>query len=690
MVGQFDKDITREYHGNLLYYKFLRSKRNPVFLDRNLRRALQIHQQQLDRENGARQQSRFPPEGWEHRGRQLWKLPSSAALHEMMERSEEKYFVLEIKGIKPTSPGTQTWGPPSSKRAPLFRFEVNILVTILDTNSGRQCGSSVHPQKATITGFSGDQGRVVSVDTPKFTVKVDELKEPEVQEEGAWGGCISEEYRLIASLNFLGSNDAEVFFSCLVPEDSSLQQNPSTRLSTTWDNIIECPPADIVLPFRASGSDKDLDMGFHVLMSWGRALQHGETILEALRRENSSTSATRSYLTPPLDSGPIQKKFKITYSYNGQAVTRNNLECPKCDKKNTFSVLDDLRMHLVTWHGHFACVATKESKDQDESHEHWLFECTTAEHRADHRASDHVPDPLNIQMIAPDQPFDQRLFLDEGNDGFWQSSRTGKQMKSAAKRRPPGTGAIRPVYKAPDQVQERKPARRIGFHIPKAPDNITFFRTSTKRPLKEGEEVSESEIEEDGDWDWLQVRKQVRIENDPAIPEAAKRFLKGFDPFIRDESLHSDLHLGDALVRFSRQKADWLWQTKTTAEFYRKLDELLSDEIITQEVRDWCWEFVSGKKPHDESDEQDDVPMEDAQTVGVLPNRCLCGEDALDSRNSRPMVSCSNISCIRGAFHIDCVENYWGSSSISQAAIKSRIWECATCQADSGPGAPSS
>lgn len=256
-------------------------------------------------------------------------------------------------------------------------------------------------------------------------------------------------------------------------------------------------------------------------------------------------------------------------------------------------------------------------------------------------------------------------------------------------------------------------AKKKTYVVPKAPSGVTFFRAVTKRPLQQGECVSESDDEVDTEW--IQHRRNVRNDADPAIPAPAKRFLKIFDPFIRNERLLSDQRLSSSMVRFARLNTDALWQEDIVDEFKAKLDELLEDQLIQVDAHRACLDIVQKNKPSPaalpkrlasldiavgarrsqsplkrsrasiernptrrttskqptppvvvSTDAEGDVEMRDStptegreadvtnteQTSDEPPyDLCLCGEDAMDSLN-RPFVVCDHVVCILPHHHL--------------------------------------
>ncbi|KAF2640749.1 hypothetical protein P280DRAFT_480248 [Massarina eburnea CBS 473.64] len=447
------------------------------------------------------------------------------------------------------------------------------------------------------------------------------------------------------------------------------------------------------------------------------------SILAAYNRQTLGRVG-RSYLpTPPADN------YELTFIYSDRTITHHDLVCPldHCTNQR-FATIDEIRMHLNMCHENLRY--TPKNVSNADGVQKWKFTCENEIYRADNlRASNAAPDPRDIILLAPTNPFNQEKYL-AGNIDFQKAARLEKTAIPRTKSR---LRPRRPPYKVLERVQ---PERKVT--VPKAPPGVSFFRTLTKRPIFEGEYLSESDNEVD--MGWLEMKKQYALCK-AGVGKTTERFLAVFDPFIKQERLEGDRHIGDAVLRFTRAKAALLWQHQTMEEFKVKLDQLLSDHLVSEDIHVACLQTLEKNKPsafptkykHDFSkslatldakrsqtsliaaqagngkskdkrdrkgkakvvsesgqltpqtvDSEGDVEMRGphinpiaAEETNELPpyDLCLCGEDAISC--NRLFVVCDGLDCVRHAFHIDCIVKHW---RLSQPPNRTDPWTCKECE----------
>jgi hypothetical protein len=590
MVGRQES-----FSGNILLYDYLSAKRAPVLLDRNLTRALRVHRHLQE---GTSSQTLT---GRDHDFRPLWKPPTRSALDEMVEHENSKgSFILQVHGIKSakgtTAEHESEEAEPARKARVLLRAKSTMNVSVYTPPSDLPC-ISMPVQDATIQSTARHAERTVSVETDPITIDPRQfgLNDPRARANDA--------YKLNISLNIDKQNDAEELYSHLAPKYVS-SRDVSTRLSTTWSNILKCPSGKVILPL--SDWKGCLKFGLEVTMYWICAT--GESILTRHNKRLRALVQPQLSPKPPLPHNTAHSTAKLTFMYVNEVITRDGLVCPHegCQQRKPTDI-DDLRMHLDSWHDYFKYKATREGIDDDGT-ELWTFKCEVSDHkahRAEQRASARAPEPMDVRLVIPAKPFNQRRYLDEGDDEFRRISRGNKQygVSRAAVSVPTDTLAL-PRRKLPDEVADRPVHQKKRYLVPAAPPGVTFFRSHSKRPLRTGECISESD--DDVDDTWIKLRKSAEFDKEKNILDPVKRFLKEFDLHMWGEQLHSDVHAGDALVRFVREKRAWLWQEGLTEVFKDKLGELFQDGIITEQVHDGCWNLVQNAKP-DSAEADNDI-----------------------------------------------------------------------------------
>jgi hypothetical protein len=579
------------YLGNILLYDYLSTKRAPVLLDRNLTRALQVHRHLLGRAS-SHYLAKDP-----HDLRAIWKPPTWDALDDMVDLDKSKgCFVLDIHSIRPlkefqNSERTE----PVSKTRVLLRAKGIIQVAVFPPLSNLPC-VSIPAQNATLRGTARQTDRSISIDTECITIDPKNFKYPIDQPES------NDAFRMNISINMDTQSNAEELYRHLDPGLAS-SQDPSTRLSTTWNNILDCPKGKVLLPLRDwTGA---LRFGLESTMFW--KANAGQSVLATYNKHLRAQARPVLFSGPQADWTPSESKFKLVFIYTNETITRSGLICPHegC-RRRKLTDIDDLRMHLDSWHDYFRYKASRQGLD-DEGNEVWKFTCEVSDHRAhraDQRPSANADEPFDVRIITPAHPFDEQRYLDEGNDDYRRNSRVNKQSTTprAALTVPismPGP----PRRKPPDEVQAMPVRDKKKYSVPEAPPGVTFFRSVSRRPLETGEYISESDDEVDDSW--IKLRKSAEFTKDEILPSSAKRFLKAFDAHMWEERLQSDVHAGDSLVRFTRQHCDWVWQEGVFEPFKEKVDELLQDSIISQEVHAGCLELVEAARPNQTEEAQE-------------------------------------------------------------------------------------
>jgi hypothetical protein len=675
----------KRFTGNILWYDYLSSKRAPVFLDRNLTRALRLHQHLA--ENGSTEN--FTDDDRDIRS--IWTPPEQHPLDNMVEQLKSKgAFVLKIHSISLMESNSVPPEDRSRRHAKkgrlVFRARSNIQVHIFGEQEDAPCFS--HPsQIATLEGVDKDGKKVIHVDIEPITIKPDSIAQ-DFRTRG-----LRKVYRLYVSINLETQRDAEDMHEHL-SADQKVTRTPSTHLSVKWADIMKCPEGPGTLPMRDSKNGAHL--GLDVSMYWNTL--GGRSILAAHNESLRATSLPTTYRTPP--AAADQPAFDIAFVYANETISKSGLICPHCKSRKAADI-DDFRMHLDTWHDYFKYTAKKEAVE--DGVERWRFDCEQFDHTGGQRASAKADEPFDVRVVAPEEPFDRRRYLNKGNDDYQRTARLEKrQTASKAGTTAPTRIPAPPKRKPPEQVQEIPLREKTTYTVPAAPPGITFFRARTRRPLKTGESISESDDELDETW--ITRRKSAEYNVDTQLTDDVKAFLKIFDKFMRREQLRSDLHVGDALIRFVRENATWILQTNVFTVFQKKIDELLVGNIISAAFHAGALKIVNeadkstslsqhlaaldvrppqasaassrargvakqdkgkGKAKVSETghltpitaDSDGDVEMRestprhdpgratpDKEDETKLPfDRCLCGGDAQASDRKSPMIACSGM-----------------------------------------------
>jgi hypothetical protein len=583
MVGRQEN-----FYGNILFYDYLSKRRAPVALNRNLTRAWRVHRQLSENT------STIGLVGEHHDLRPFWQPPARDALDDMVEHEKSRgVFVLEIHGIARTPTAKAKRMPervePTRKARALLHVKSSVQVAIFSPLSNLPCLSHP-PQNATLRSTSKQVDGAVSVETQRISINPRDFSH-HVPLAGT-----NDAYKLSIIINLESANDAEDLYGHFALERSA-PQKASTRLSTTWPNVLHCPSRKAVLKLK---DWKDfLPLGLEVTMHWTPVT--GESILTR-HNQNLRVSALlpAAYATPPPLASAGLPTYKILYVYTQKTIERDDLGCPHdgCERRRGHTDIESLRMHLDSWHDHLKYKATKQASEVD-GKEVWVFECDVSDHRAhraEQRASDRTDDPFDVRIIPPPEPFNQRQYLDEDNDDYRRTSRVNKRYAAPKVAATVQTSSRIPLRrKPPDQVQDKPIREKKRYPVPEGPAGVTFFRACSRRPLITGEYISESDDEVDDSW--IKLRKSAEFDREEQIPASAKKLLKAIDSHMWSEQLQSEIHVGDAMVRFAREHRHWIWQEGLFEALTDKMHELLQDDIVSKEVHDGCLEIVENAKP---------------------------------------------------------------------------------------------
>jgi hypothetical protein len=570
MLGRRDR-----FSGNILLYDYLLKNRAPVLLHRNLKQAFRIHEHLVNygnTDNYLASDSSL---------RHKWQPPSWDLLDTMIAKEKAAgSFVLEVHGVQmlddQRTARSGRDNDPAKKVMTLMRLKSTIRVSVIPSLSDIQ--TAVMVQEAILNGTNKNVNRYASVETKPILIEPKDLA-------GNSGQITdNESYRMMVSLTFADTSGSEELHRFLGLDTS----NTPCYLSTHYGNILECPQGKTLLRLKAA--TKNHGIGLEVSMYWNDN-GSGSVLENCNRHLKKKTQQPRSYPTPPLDSEP---RYRITFVYGTESLERSKLVCLHCARN--FSDVLDFKMHLITWHDYFLYKATEEGIDEY-GMKHWRFESEVADHKEDQRqrASAHADEPYDVRVVAPARPFDRRKYL-QGDDGYQRVARLERPSKNPRAKAVvdgPVKAPIQRHRKPPDQVQARPQRNKKIYLVPRAPSGITFFRSFSKRPLRQGEAISESDDELDEGW--MHLRKHTEIDKED-LPEAAARFIKFFDNFMHEESLHSDTHAGDAIIRFSQSQAARICEEGVFDEFKKKMDELLEDNVITKEVHDGALDIVTARK----------------------------------------------------------------------------------------------
>lgn len=558
--------------GNILLDDYLYSKRAPPLLHRNLNRVFRIHQ--YISQNGSTEgiQDSY------HDFRSKWRPPSWDTLDDMITLETSRgSFELNVHGFKPLNPNhafANDRDEPHRKARPLLKVRSTIYVTVY-RESSEFPHKSLPAQIATVEGKDSNHSTKAAVEMDPMTIQREDLSVHQDED----GPRFDKSYKLGLSVNFNSWQDAEELYQHMGYDATG--PSTSTRLSTSYANILDCPEGTTLLPLTASR--ERLGFGIEMSMYWRDTSD--ESVLMASNRQQRNSVAPLSYPSPPTESEP---KYFVIFFYGEGKAWRSGLGCPHCPRRTPATFLE-FEMHMKNFHERFNYRIFNDGEDVAGVIQ---LRCETHQPNRYIETARSLSDPYHHQIPAP-----------------WQWEATGPLTPLPAPGGPVVFGAgLAPSNGVPslrqspldgtwdpEKVRDIPIRKKRIFQVPKAPPDVIYFRSFSKRPFIEGENVGESDDEVD--MSWMETRKDAEMQKLTLISESTKRFLKIYDKHMAEEGVQSGRCLGDALVRFVRKNATLVWQQDVVDEFKRKMNELLEDNMIVEPVHSWCIKTVEGQRP---------------------------------------------------------------------------------------------
>ena len=363
------------------------------------------------------------------------------------------------------------------------------------------------------------------------------------------------------------------------------------------------------------------------------ALEHHNAIQRQSFQHSLHAVARDEPMRAPREA--VKLIYTLKSSVHEHEVKYDDYICPLCNEANLRS-FDLLHLHL--YHNHTLCQF-KVNKTQRSNGRTSVFvvriliEVPRVEHpirRKDRDNDWHQPlssiEPKKwrksqedeMAWLAPRAPFDAEKYQ-EGDESWFKKGYDMEPRPSISR-----LHDMQRLVKAkdPDKVLAIPERRRKRFRVPEAPEGLSFFRTVTKHPLREGELVSESD--DDIDETWTNQKKSESLATVLKGPPVAIEFIGIFDEYMQTENLNGDIHVGDALVRFARYQGRLFRRRADLAkEFKKKACELYEDRIITEKILKHCSQFA---------DEAERQANELALNTSQQPNGTSSSSDIGDSK----------------------------------------------------------
>ncbi|KAK9428862.1 hypothetical protein V1505DRAFT_375850 [Lipomyces doorenjongii] len=413
-------------------------------------------------------------------------------------------------------------------------------------------------------------------------------------------------------------------------ETSDCMHDTKIELRAEWEfTLLSCPEPGYVVQLQfyknsrpqdvKSGSEigVEIDMGWSVPSTKDRLKQKEKSMsdgepAEKINGENaseieSSTGEVRELSTARLSTpnsdrelrgdGIIEARYHFATAVNKfKTYILSGFGCPWCYDKD-FYTCERLHFHFMTCHELFSF-----RMDQRQPQMIDVYITLTGEFLYE-RASTKVPDMRILQWMRPKSKF--RLldylrgdlsWLQEGaaalamqmpmnpaTSAVLESRTRSNSRQSSIRNLTPGIEeslrwtmiSVTQGFDV-DTIPELPPKARRVFPVPEI--GVELYTTKSKRLLRPGEEMSESE--DDNDDTWLAHKHEETIDDFEDVTASEKKFIKAWDRHIFEERPSSYKHVRDSLARFCRKNREMLSDRLFLIEFWKHCLNLIDCGII--------------------------------------------------------------------------------------------------------------
>lgn len=721
--------------GNILLYDYLSTKRAPVILNRNLTRAFRVHQHLLlggDTEVFA---------GPDHSLRFKWRPPSWDHLDDMMETEiADGSFCMNIESIRlhdrPHSARSGDRDARARKARVLLRAKSSIKASFFPASS-QVCRTRATVDAVMKADNRGTEGSA-SLEMEPFVIKHQSLA------PGSSRMISGASYLMEIRLTFSSIDDAQEFYGYMGVKNAA--GNP-LQLITIYENILHCPAGPILLQLR--DHSKQLVFDLVVYMWWANTVSKSilERSNRALRSREARTrpyltppldvDRQPKFQIKFVHGNRIVKKTGLFCPLEGCRIHK------MADIKDLRMHLDSFHDHLsyTAVREHIDTDGVEHWRFEGEIADH------RAEQRASDRTDEpidvhvHAPEhPFDRDLhLQGNNKFHQVATkkLPPKHLGL-----KGRQATSIThikvKRKPPEDVQARParlrkawvVPEAPPGItffrSVTKQPLHAGDEISESDDELDLGWMQ----LRKNAEIDRNNIPEASrrfQKVYDDFMGDENLQSDVHASDAVVRFTRGKRKWISEEDVFGELSskldelLEDGVItkdvhtacleiaRTPRMDADEVQQQLTRLQVespemalhparfeVNRQSKMERDRKSKGEAK----LTETGHLTPITADSDGDVEMREAalnsdaemsqlprfsSTIQPVYDECYCGEDALVSFNTAPVIACSKVDCNRRHFHIQCVQNHT-KKPLPLLNPKIRDWTCDDCKIISNSG----
>ncbi|KAK5157200.1 hypothetical protein LTR04_005483 [Oleoguttula sp. CCFEE 6159] len=574
--------------GSTCFYLDIYKYKQRTFLRRNLRQAVEAHQQQtrdLSKSTTTGTPNGTPEQSKRTAGLVDWQYPEERFLDKLFE-NHGPVLTVDVNYIERSHRRSEqrTKGEIFGDQNLNVACHVDLkLKDGFTKRTVRQEG-----KRGTILGMEDERGGIkfkVKLDE-RFQVEIDDLFVPVQQFRAGqtrWCQTQNDRYNLELSISCVDSEAAATLLPLLSASCAGTAGiYDSSLLTVKWSKLPQCVPNDKALSLlrTVDGKKKTMDYGLTVDMRWGK---RGKSLIERhnalLLKAYELSSSSSKEMTPLTGDTLPPEAYETTYILILDDRQPGKLKvdghaCLFCNGEDQGGhVL--LHLHLVTSHDQFRFIIQTESKTQEfRTIVRRTIRVEAATRVVDTKAASRE---LEFRWCNPQNPLNVEELLEHGH-ADWHAEPRRVQP-------PIGLDCVTSVAsRLLQEASDRPAAVRKKHRVPRAPPNVTFFRAVSKRPIKEGELVSESD--DDVDEGWLKMKLEEDVRNLDKVSTLAKDFIVQYDTYMQDEQLSADVYMRGTLLRFLRSRRRQLQQSNFRAEFIKTTERLRDDGVITDDLKD--------------------------------------------------------------------------------------------------------
>lgn len=634
-----------KFKGNIALYIYLKKYRNPVFLERNLRKTLSYHYRRqgcpkiYEGRRAMKSSSKLKPSP--RRGRDVSPVAPTEAQPIFKWSIDELIQTLSTGGFGPHDPVLRIDVTAITDRLALFRdrkhdvepprkqarrdcIDATCGLTIWDAaGSGTTNIEQARNCKIYRLDLPDDErGATVILDEP-FFVRLDQLEPYRSSSSHTQPEIVFSMQIVLMAAN---KRDTWPPIALKIPPAKTKTDEDSSGLvrfpvlAAKWHRLPRVPvnERESVLDLVASQDNHTYrrKIGLKIDATWCNSPTPLEISNIKIKR---SSSIANTIATPEPDVISNKPKVTIDWIFKGCAGHLADLQfpgfvCPMCAGKE-FKEAYEFHFHLINSHSLFKfdfSLHFHNHQGQSVARGTVAVNLSDDSTKIPHGMQKRVNNSeVQYDWEKPKTPLELEAYL-KGDESWLgkKSKRNNNHLtphvstpRSRSHESSKAQIPLSAIERDPDKVPDLVPAQKRKFVVPKAPEGTQFFRLLTKRVLEEGEEISESD--DDINEDWLLEKHADTIDSFTDTTREEKKFIQRFDRHILQEDVSSDLHSGEALIRFCRKNAQWLQQEEMKFEFHKKAATLKIQGCISRKTIWACIKIIDTASPKANPDAMD-------------------------------------------------------------------------------------